>query len=1142
RVSAGETAHVTWTIANHGSEPFQGPWHDTLYLGAVAGAEHLRVGEVLVGRAVTLGPGQSRTVEADVRVPGGVVGDYLWTVEANSRGDVFEGANAANNRGSSTASASLDVPALVLDGAAVAGAFGAPEEPRWFRCSAPAGKDVSIRLDLGSAAGVSELYVGRGFVPTPTLYTSRHREFASTDTSLVVSGTGDPGATNVFYVLALGRVLTAVPETFEIRAVSAPFLIESVRQERVGNAGRVTLEILGSGFQPGTRFAVSSKGDERVAEVLSLRQEGRAFATFDLTGMPVGKATVSASREGIGVSLADRLTVIEGGAPEFYAEVAGPGTTRAGRSTTWQVTYGNRGVLDLRLPMLRFSAPGASEIRLYESTLNWADAFAFLALNPDVLLPTLGPGQEVTFEVRLKAATPVNVSLDVVTGEQWMKDGTPFDWASLPAPPGADGSAWAAMLGTLPNRLGATVADYASKLEAELAGIREDSFRYAYIGHVNGRWLFGEEPSSKPEILPIIDVPAAWAAEGDQPSLHAAPKKIPGDGIRKTWWVIITMEDYALSRARGVGAANTGNVAADQRNMQTYARVDLRTPASQITGAHDSTNEVGTWTRENILSEIRTFQGKVDADDNLVVVYSGHGGRTDNGTGWLVANGGGVSPTAFAKAIDDVGAGTTYFVNNSCHSEAFNEAVAAENTRFVGLAATQKDRIAWSDPVGSPMIRQLKGQLRKCRGLGLSFEMTTALVAHEFETEALEKHRQNPVLTNPTDASLEGKPWNDPAGFEQEFRRRLLNLPYQRWGEALLGIVGSVDPNDKYALAGAGPERWVRPDQLLPFEVVFENKTNAAAAAQEVLVVDQLDARYDWSTFELKTIAFNDARIVVPPGLQRYTTTTRVGTDRYDVVVDVKFRPDTGRIEWLMRSIDPATGDLPEDPFAGFLPPNDSTRRGEGSLTYVVRPRPGLPDGQTLTNRAVIVFDPTYGANPPIETPWVTNTVDGLPPASGMMSMPAVIDGETVVSWTGQDAAGGSGIASYDIYVARDDEAYRPWLIATTATSARFSGMSGSSYRFYSVARDAAGNTEAAPSEPDTRTQVSGGVGPVAIALEGMAVKVTFDGALQWADTPKGPWSDVPGATSPFVTHAMPGGSKFFRSRSVGAGVSPDSR
>ena len=63
-------------------------------------------------------------------------------------------------------------------------------------------------------------------------------------------------------------------------------------------------------------------------------------------------------------------------------------------------------------------------------------------------------------------------------------------------------------------------------------------------------------------------------------------------------------------------------------------------------------------------------------------------------------------------------------------------------------------------------------------------------------------------------------------------------------------------------------------------------------------------------------------------------------------------------------SIDPLTGELPEDPLAGFLPPNDETGRGESRITFEIDPRPGLADGTTITNQAEIVFD--------TETPIVT--------------------------------------------------------------------------------------------------------------------------------------------------------------------------
>jgi hypothetical protein len=79
----------------------------------------------------------------------------------------------------------------------------------------------------------------------------------------------------------------------------------------------------------------------------------------------------------------------------------------------------------------------------------------------------------------------------------------------------------------------------------------------------------------------------------------------------------------------------------------------------------------------------------------------------------------------------------------------------------------------------------------------------------------------------------------------------------------------------------------------------------------------------------------------------------------------------TGRVRWTLLCLDPDTGLPPEDPLAGFLPPNDSTGRGEGHVSFTVRPKINVPNGTVLTNKASIVFD----ANPAIETNLVTNVV-----------------------------------------------------------------------------------------------------------------------------------------------------------------------
>jgi hypothetical protein len=73
----------------------------------------------------------------------------------------------------------------------------------------------------------------------------------------------------------------------------------------------------------------------------------------------------------------------------------------------------------------------------------------------------------------------------------------------------------------------------------------------------------------------------------------------------------------------------------------------------------------------------------------------------------------------------------------------------------------------------------------------------------------------------------------------------------------------------------------------------------------------------------------------------------------------------------VLTTLDPDTGDCPEDPLAGFLPPNDETGRGEGRISFEIDPLPGLPDGTTITNQARIIFD----TEAPIVTDVWANTI-----------------------------------------------------------------------------------------------------------------------------------------------------------------------
>ncbi|MBI3427701.1 MAG: hypothetical protein HY011_32665 [Acidobacteria bacterium] len=133
-----------------------------------------------------------------------------------------------------------------------------------------------------------------------------------------------------------------------------------------------------------------------------------------------------------------------------------------------------------------------------------------------------------------------------------------------------------------------------------------------------------------------------------------------------------------------------------------------------------------------------------------------------------------------------------------------------------------------------------------------------------------------------------------------------------------------------------------------------------------------------------------------------------------------------------------------------------------------MQPRADKPTGTVISNKATIIFD----TNEPIVTNTVTNTLDADAPVSAVSALPAASSATFTLNWSGSDPANGSGLQSFDIWVAENDGPYQPFLTGTTETSAQFTGTNGKLYRFYSTARDNAGNVEAAPAAPDAVTLV----------------------------------------------------------------------
>jgi hypothetical protein len=327
-------------------------------------------------------------------------------------------------------------------------------------------------------------------------------------------------------------------------------------------------------------------------------------------------------------------------------------------------------------------------------------------------------------------------------------------------------------------------------------------------------------------------------------------------------------------------------------------------------------------------------------------------------------------------------------------------------------------------------------------------------------------------------------------------------------------IVSSLDPNDKSGSVGIGEARYQTETVPLNYSIFFENVPTATAPAQEVVITDQLDmANMDLNTFSLGLITFGDRLITPPPGLSQYTTDVDLRPANNLIVrINAGLDKATGLATWRFISLDPATRLPTDDPLAGFLPPNKNSPEGQGSVLFSVKPKQGIATGTEIRNKARIVFD----VNEPIDTPEWLNTLDNTAPTSHMLPLAAIQSPNFLIGWDGTDI--GSGVASYTIYASQNGGPFTPVLSDTTETSAMFTGQPGSTYSFYSVARDQVGNMEQPHSIPDATTHSN--VPPIANAGPDQTVRqgslVTLNGAGS-SDPDNGPsplsfiWSKIAG-------------------------------
>lgn len=308
------------------------------------------------------------------------------------------------------------------------------------------------------------------------------------------------------------------------------------------------------------------------------------------------------------------------------------------------------------------------------------------------------------------------------------------------------------------------------------------------------------------------------------------------------------------------------------------------------------------------------------------------------------------------------------------------------------------------------------------------------------------------------------------------------------FGSTTVSTVNVQDPNAMYGPAGYGSQNFIADNGSFAYQVDFENDPTATAPAQEVTIADQLSPDLNWSTFALTGIGWGNFYLTIPINSEYFQTTVPMTYDGFTFAVEVEagIESGTGLVYATFQAIDPDTSLPPSNPLIGFLPPENGTGIGEGYLSYSVSPESNLTTGTQISNVADVTFDngltiatnlvddddPSEGTDP---TKDATVTIDSGSPTSAVTALPPTQNSSSFsIQWSGQDDTGGSGIASYTIYVSTNGGAFVPIpsLTNTTLTNSIFTGVVGDSYGFYSVATDNVGNIQATPTGPQASTYV----------------------------------------------------------------------
>lgn len=1125
-VIPGESATFSWTGRNAGSNAATGLWTDSVYLSS---DQTWDIDDVLIGQQTQSGPlNPAATYNATLStvVPAMNPGAYYVIVRTDTRNRVRESNETNNTRVAATTTAA-DVIELQL---------GVPRtttlttgQERFYKVAVPANETLLTTLD-GESGANNELYTKFGSMVSRSQYDFFYSRPYEADQETVVPET----QAGTYYHLARADFVPSgfaekeaekgksiekpesnnAVENVTIKTETLSFGARSISPNRGGNSGQVTVRINGAKFDYFTQVELI-KGTVKIRpSAFEIVSRNEIVATFDLKNAPLGVYDLKILSEqkiadinqdtgelfertityGEKVN-ANAFTVISGGASQ-NARLLLPSSVRSNTRFSFTLAVENLGNIDIPAPIVRVFSSNQTPLTADPSIINAGYEETIVALG-NIKKEILAPEEKVFIPIY---ASAIRTPQAKFTLQQIDDSNAVIDWNAFENlyRDNSDLSEWQQTWTNFKTLVGNTQGSFNRALRSvakDKAIVTNEQFYTAndLIKDLLARAKTGQtilntlnSKSRLPEIGKKLAITGGFPLNQSLiPSNSYCSTALPSpivSRIESDLRSALNLSPYSLNALYIAFGSQVGDI--------WTAYLDSTPPPPP--------------------AAVRSY-----SDGDAVV----EGSFGVFGTGFRKAS---VTQNHLAEITEDIKrSAKTLYSQTPAESIPNDQTVQLDTLvpedRFE--RGTLKNKLNFNNPfdipgniaggVGDapnqdpPDDRKFSGTVRirkrtnKCNQFsGIYIEPEVKYTIDDtvdFCPGGLGSFFEKP-LTIPL-SLLEGNSRAGDVGIHVEFTEKpkaffisaaQLNKPNdppceedppppdEPGDEYDVPVLRPSDPNDKVGPAGYGAQKFVALNQPLDYRVNFENMPTATAHAQRIRITDQLPTTLDARTLRLKEIGFGNYRFSVPDNRAFYQNRAQLGADLNNLLVEISAGLDVsnGRVTWTLTAIDPATGEQPTNPNVGLLPPNDANNNGQGYVLFTVRPKQNGTTGTALTNNATIIFD----TEPPIITNTVSNTLDADLPTSQITALPTSSGTPTFnLSWAGSDPANGSGLASYDVWVAENDQAYTLFKSATTETSAEFVGRYGITYSFYSTARDNAGNVEAAPENPDAVTTVVGG-------------------------------------------------------------------